>query len=260
MRCKRRDDVSVLDDFRLSGSSRVLFPHANRARVSNAPLEAVILNTAGGVTGGDRFETTAEARVGSHLTLTTQAAERIYRSVDQSPGKVTTHLTLEDNARLDWLPQETILFEGAALQRRLTINMATSARFLMVEPLIFGRTAMGETIHNAHFSDHVTIRRNDALLFADRVHLSDDAQAQLDRRAIAGGARAMATLLLAAPDAGRFLEPLRSLLPTTGGASLIRDGLLFARLLAKDGHLLRQSLIPALTLLHGASLPRTWML
>ncbi len=260
MRCKRRDDLSVLDDFRLSGSSRVLFPHANRIRAAEAPLEAVMLNTAGGVTGGDRFQITAEARAHSHLTLTTQAAERIYRSVDNAPGKVTTQLNLADHARLDWLPQETILFEGAALQRRLCVDMAASARFLMVEPLIFGRTAMGETIHNAHLSDHITIRRDNALLFADRMHLSDDAQAQLDRPAIGGGARAMATLLLAAPDAGLFLEPLRTLLPATGGASLIRDGLLFARILAKDGHILRQSLLPALTLLHGASLPRTWML
>lgn len=257
---KLRGEASVLEDLRLSGSSRVLFPHANYARGRGAALQAVLLNTAGGITGGDRFEVTAQAQPHSHLTLTTQAAERAYRSIDAAPGRLDSTLTLHQHARLDWLPQETIVFEGAALHRSLTINMADTARFLMVEPVIFGRAAMGETVHAAEVFDRITVRRNTQMLFTDRVKLAGDVQSHLNRPAIAGGARAMATVLLASADAERHLEPLRALLPPTGGASLIRDGLLFARILAADGHELRRSLIPALTHLHGADLPRTWML
>ncbi len=250
----------MLDDLRLSGSSRVLFPNANYPNGRTTALQAVLLNTAGGITGGDQFDVTGHAGEGSHLTLTTQAAERAYRSIDVRTGRLDSKLSLAAGARMDWLPQETILFDGAALSRSLTVDMHSSSRFLMVEPMIFGRTAMGETVQAAELFDKITIKRDGHLLFADRVKLSGNVQKHLNRRAIAGGARAMATLLLAAPDADRYLNTLRSHLPQTAGASLIRDGLLFARILAEDSYTLRQSLIPALTYLNGADLPRTWML
>lgn len=255
IKAKRRGAQTVLDDFRLSGSCRVLFP-----RRRDAVLEAVLLNTSGGVTGGDVLETVATAGAGTALTLTTQAAERAYRSIDTRPGRIQTRLTLDQGARIDWLPQETILFDGSALRRSLDIHMARDARLLMVEPMIFGRTAMGETLRNATLQDHITVFQGDQLVFADRVRLSGDVQAHLDRPAIAGGARATAAVLLAAPNAESYLDRLRGMLPDNCGASLIREGLLFARLLAPDGHALRQILIPVLRALRGADLPRTWML
>jgi urease accessory protein len=254
VRTKLRDGQSVLDDFRLSGASRVLFPRRRDH------LEAVLLNTSGGLTGGDRFDTDIIAGRQSQMIVTTQAAERAYRSIDANAAHVRTTLSVETGASLNWLPQETIIFEGAHLDRTLDISLAPDARFLMVEPMIFGRTAMGETIHDADIRDQITLRRDGRMLFADRFALTGDVQAHLDRPNIAGGARAMAALLCAAPDADRFLAPLRDLLPATCGVSLIRDGLLFARLLAEDGHALRQTLIPALRLLRGTDLPRTWML
>ena len=259
IKTKRRDTQTVLDDFRLSGSCRVLFPRRPSHRRDPA-LEAVLLNTSGGVTGGDAFETDATAGTGTALTLTTQAAERAYRSIDARPGRIRTRLTLHDGARVDWLPQETILFDGSALTRSLTIHMAKNARLLMVEPMIFGRTAMGETIRDATLQDHISLYRDGQLVFADRVRLNGDVQAHLDRPAIAGGARAMAAILLAAPNAESHLDHMRGRLPPDCGVSLIRDGLLFARLLASDGHALRQILIPVLRALRGADLPRTWML
>lgn len=252
--------MSVLDDLRLSGSSRVLFPNANYPNGRTAALHAVLLNTAGGITGGDQFDVTAHAGEDSHLTVTTQAAERAYRSIDVRPGRLDSTLHIAPNARLDWLPQETILFDGASLSRSLTVEMHSTSRFLMVEPMIFGRTAMGETVQSAELFDRITVKRDGELLFADRIKLSGNIQNHLNHAAIAGGARAMATLLLAAPDADRYLDTLRSYLPQTAGANLIRHGLLFARILASDGHALRQSLLPALTYLNGADLPRTWML
>ena len=252
---KLRAGRSHVAHLRLSGSSRTLFPQTR-----GPALDAVLLNTSGGITGGDRFDVSATARAGSHLTLTTQAAERAYRAVSQAPGYLQTTLTLEEDATLDWLPQETILFEGASLHRRLSVNMASTARLFLVEPLIFGRTAMGETLRDVRFNDRIEIRRDGRLVFADAIALSGDLEAQLDRPAIAAGARAMASLVIAAPDAEAALEPLRALLPRDCGASLIKPDLLFARLLATDGHALRQTLIPALETLRNCPLPRTWML
>ncbi len=252
---KARGGQSHIADLRLSGSSRALFP-----RPTSPALDGVLLNTSGGITGGDRFDICATARQDSHLILTTQAAERAYRAVSQAPGYLETSLTLEDRARIDWLPQETILFEGASLRRRLRVEMAASARLLLVEPMIFGRTAMGETLHDARLNDRIEVRRENRLIFADAITLVGDIQARLDRPAIAGGARAMASVLLVAPDAGAALAPLRALLPPGSGASLLAPDLLFARLLAKDGHALRQILVPALVHLRNRPLPRTWML
>lgn len=255
IRTKRRGARTVLDDFRLSGSCRVLFPRRD------APgCEAVLLNTSGGVTGGDRFDVAAIAGPDTALTLTTQAAERAYRSNDALPGRIRTRLSLQDGARLDWLPQETILYQGAALDRALRIDMQGTSRLLLVEPMIFGRTAMGETVTSARLTDRISIRRDGRLLLEDRIRLTGNIQAQLNRPGLAGGARAMAALVYAGPDADTKLAPLRALLPETCGASLIRDGLLFARLLGEDGHALRQILLPALRALRGADLPRTWML
>lgn len=252
---KLRDGLSVLDDFRLSGACRMLFP-----RRRDGVLEAVMLNTSGGITGGDTISTQITAAAHTNLTLTSQAAERAYRSIDAQPGRIRTQIDLHSGARLDWLPQETILFDGCALDRALDIDLAPDARLLMVEPMIFGRIAMGETIRQAHLTDRITLRRAGQVIFADRVTFSGDVQAHLDRAAIAGGARAMASILIADPMAQTHLATLRDMLPPTCGASLIHDGLLFARLLAADGHALRQILIPVLRALRGADLPRTWML
>ena len=246
---------SVLGELYQQGASKVLLP-----RTGGSALTAVTLNTAGGMTGGDSFQIAARAETGAHLVVTTQAAERVYRAQDNETAALTCHLTVQDNARLDWLPQETILFDRCALTRRLTADLGANAAFLMVEPLIFGRAAMGETLTAGAFRERIEVRRQGALVFAAATRLTGDIQKQLDHPATAGGARAMASLLYVAANAETHLNALRSLLPATAGASLIRDGVLFARILAPDGYTLRQSLLPAITRLSGAPLPRTWML
>lgn len=245
----------AIDGLRMSGSLKLVFPRSG-ARA----LEAVLVNTAGGVTGGDWFSTEVAAARGTAVSLTTQAAERAYRATGDEPGRIETRLEVAPGARLAWLPQETILFEGADVRRRLAVELHGDARFLMVEPLVFGRAAMGEELHNARFRDRIEIRRDGAPLWFDAVHLEGDLAAQMDRPALGGGARAMAALVYAAPDASAFLDRLRDLLPETAGASLVRDGLLAARLLAPDSFALRQTLVPALRLLNDGEIPRPWML
>lgn len=252
---KLRGDRSRIADLHQSGSYKALFPHG-----SSAALQSVVLNTAGGVTGGDRFHLTATAGAGSQHVLTTQAAERIYRAQPGEIGQVRTTLTVEDGARLDWLPQETILFDHAALNRRLEGEVAENARLLIVEPLVFGRKAMGEIVNFGHLEDVWRIKRGGELIFADALRIDGAVQDKLGQAAIGQGARAMASLLLVAPDADLALDRVRAALGPKGGASVIRPGVLFARCLAVDGFELRRHIIPAIQALSGADIPKTWTL
>lgn len=242
-----------MDRLHQSGSSKLLLPR------DQAPDKtAVLLNTAGGVTGGDRFDIEAEATPSAALTLATQTAERAYRAQPGTVGRISTRLIAASGATVHWLPQETILFEGCALSRRLEIDLAADARLIAVEPVILGRAAMGETVRDARFSDQWRVRREGQLIYADALRMTGDIATQTASPATLNGHRAFASILYAAPDAGRHLTALRELLPETAGASLIRDGVLAVRLTAPDGLTLRRSLIPALEHLRGHPLPTVW--
>jgi urease accessory protein len=251
--------ASVLDDLRHSGCLKALFPRGPMDRLS-----AVFVNTSGGITGGDDLRLTGRVGAGSRLSLTSQAAERIYRASGKDPARVSTQITVERGGRLDWLPQETILFDAARLERRLRLDLVDDARCLVVETLVFGRTAMGERVHHLHLSDRIDIWRDGSPLFIDRMRLSGDAAHHLARRATGGDAAAMASVIFAAPadcaGMAAHLEALRPSLPDGAGASLIRPGLLFLRLTAPDSFTLRQTLLPVLAYLNDGPLPRTWMI
>lgn len=229
-------------------------------RTAAQGIEAVLVNTAGGVTGGDRFETALHAEPDTTLTLTTQAAERAYRAQTGEIGQIENTLKIDSGAQINWMPQETILFETCSLERQLIIDMAADARLLMVEPLVFGRAAMGERLSHCHFKDRISITRDGTPLFIDQMHIMGDAAAHLTRAAIADGAGALASVVYIAPDAESLLAPVRALLSATAGASMIRDNLLYIRALAPDSFELRQSLVPILKTLNKNSLPRCWTL
>jgi urease accessory protein len=246
---------SQIAKLRHSGSMRVLFP-----RQKDTGLMAVMLNTAGGITGGDRFETSVHADVNSRVTLTTQAAERAYRANAGETGAVGVELKAGAGARIDWLPQETILYDGSALRRKLNVQLEPDATLLAVEPLVFGRFAMGEDLRDVEFRDDWRVRVGKELVFADALHLSGDIQRKLARASVTGGAKAMDSVLLVSPSAEAYLDQVRALLGKSGGVSLIRPGVLFARALADDSYLLRRTMLPILKLLNQAELPRTWMI
>lgn len=220
----------------------------------------MLINTAGGVTGGDRFDVAARVEPGAALTLTTQAAERAYAAQDGDVGRVATRLDIAAGARMHWIPQETILFDRSALHRRLTVTLAAGATALLAEPLVFGRTAMGEELRAARFHDRIEIRRAGAPLYLDAMRLTGDIAARLDRSHTGAGARAMVSLVYVAPDAEARLAAIRAMLPRTGGASLIGADVLALRLLATDSFELRRVLIPILTRLTGGDLPKAWMI
>lgn len=251
---RERDGSSYIDRLDQAGALKALFPGV-RGR-----LDAICVNTAGGVTGGDRFAVTAEAGPGSVFCLTTQAAERAYRATGPDPGRVTTRLSAAAGATLFWLPQELILYDRCNLERSLEIDLAPDARLLMVEPVLFGRRAMGEVLRSARFSDRVAIRRDGRPAYLDGLDLSGDVAAALDRAAAGAGSVAMASLVHVAPDAEAHLPALRALMPTTGGASLLAPDMLAMRLVAEDGHALRQALLPVLDRLTSDGLPISWRL
>lgn len=246
---KLRAGKTVLDRLYQSGSGKARVPRGDG-------FEVVLLNTAGGITGGDRFETNVEVATGTTTTLTTQTAERIYRSTGEN-GEIATSINLAEKAHVDWLPQETILFDGGRLQRSLTVEMAASATLLAIEPLVFGRAAMGETVLDGFISDQWRIRRGSKLVYADALRVNGEIAKTLKADASLGGSLACASLVYCAPDAEDRIDPVRAALLDDGAASAW-NGLIAARLIAKDSACLRTALVRTVAALRPGPLPRVW--
>jgi urease accessory protein len=220
----------------------------------------VLLNTAGGVTDGDHLSFAVSVGPHARAVATTQAAERIYRR-REGVARVETTLTVAEHASLDWLPQETILFDRSALKRTLTADVHATGRLLAVETILLGRTAMGEQIRNASLADSWRIRRGGKLAFADGIRFEGDSVATLANGATGGGAIALATLVLIAPDAEVSIETARTALAEAkceAGASAW-NGMLVARLAAREGHTLRADLIRLIEALRQATMPGNWL-
>lgn len=239
---------------RESGGLRLRLPR------QAVPLEGVIVNTGGGVLGGDVLDLRFTLDDGASTVLTTVAAEKIYRS-EAEASSIATRAVLGHGARLDWLPQETILFNDAHLNRSLEIGMTGDATLLAAETLVFGRLAMGETAIAGQLRDRWRVTRDGALIFADDTRLAGSLAETLGRPALGRGARAVALLLYAAPAAERLSEPLRDGLAAASGVESgvsAFNGILVARLLARSPEKLRAAMIAALGVLRSGPLPRVW--
>jgi urease accessory protein len=249
-----REGRTHLDVLYQSGAARVRFPKA-----PGTSPQAVLLNTAGGLTGGDSLHLEVGLGPGAEATLATAAAEKIYRARDGDTA-ISIKLKLGAGARLAWLPQATILFDGARLDRRTDVALLGDARFLAVEILIFGRQAMGEEVQHGFCRDAWRIRRDGALIFADTFRLKGAIAAALARAATLSGARAAAMLIYVATDAASRLGLVRSMLRqvhSVAGASAW-NGLLAVRAIARDGRTLGADIAPLLRVLAGEPLPRLW--
>ncbi len=249
-----RDGGTHLQTLFQDGCAKIRLPNTH-----NSTLEAVLINTAGGLTGGDHMQWTAEAIEEGRLVVTTQACERIYKSTGDV-ARVQTHLIAGANAHIDWLPQETILFDTSKFARNIDIDLAQGATLTAVEAVLLGRDAMGEMARNAQFSDTWRIRRDGRLIHAEATRLTGDAHRERDSLSLLDGMRAFATIVRIAPDAPARLASIRAMLPEAGriAASAIGERLII-RAIAPSGLALRRLIVPIIANLSGGgSLPRLW--
>jgi len=246
-----RDGVTRRQRVYEDGPLRVRFPNA-----FEGALEAVVVNTAGGIAGGDRHDIEIGVGDGARLGVTTAAAEKIYRAL--GPGaEIAVKLAVAAGGQLAWLPQETILFDRARLDRRIEVDLSAGAELLMAEAIVFGRTAMGEAVAQGACVDRWRVRRDGRLIFAETVRFDGAIERLLAEPAVADGGRAIATVLAIPGDEAKVA---RARAQTFGGEVGVSawNGLAVARLCAKDGATLRRDLAAVVTAF-GGTLPRLWL-
>ena len=251
---KLEDGVTRRGVLHESGSLRVRFPSPEAEGLSG-----VFVNTAGGIAGGDRFDIDIRAGEGTRLTLTTAAAEKVYRAPGPA-AQLNIALKVEAGAHLAWLPQETILFDRARISRRIDIDLAEDARLLLCEIVVFGRAAMGERMLHGEFVDRWRLRRAGKLVFAETVRLDGDIGAKLALPAIARGGVAIGTALIVPGDEA-VVERIREVSETFGGEVGISawNGFAMARFCAQDAARLRTDVMAVLSRASGEALPRLWL-
>jgi urease accessory protein len=238
-----------------AGSLRVRFPNG----ASQATLDAVIVNTAGGMAGGDRFAIDIKVGAGARLSVTTAAAEKIYRSLGPDT-EIDITLDVAPGGALMWLPQETIVFDQVRLRRSIDVALARDANLVLAEAAVFGRSAMGEAVIQGSFFDRWRVRVDGALAFAETLRLDGAIAQRLAKRAVANGGVAVASVIKY-PGSDADAGAVRALQEDFAGEVGVSawNGLAVARLVATNGAALRRDLVAVLTALNAAPLPRLWL-
>lgn len=221
---------------------RVLFPNVGPGETETGTL----VTTSGGLVGGDDLTIKLACGAGATARVVGQAAEKIYRSMGDDV-RIEMSLTAGPGSWLEWLPQETIIFDTARLRRRTVLHVAPGGRILAGEIIVLGRTAMGETVTGGLVHEAWDVRRDDRLVWADTVHLDDHMPATLAANAGLNGAHAFASIVYVGDDAGDALATARELLPDEldpaglcVGATCIGD-VLVVRWLDRDARRLRDA-------------------
>jgi urease accessory protein len=248
------DGATRIDALTEYGGYRLRFPTTHSAHIESSQI-----NTGGGVVGGDSLEFALEVGAGADAIHSTATAERLYKSLGP-PARVDIDLKLGPSARLDWLPQETILYSGARLRRRFEVDLAPDARLLMAEMVVFGRVAHGEVLGAGELRDDWRIRRGGALVFAEAVRLEGPMAKLLAHPAVAAGARSTGLIIALAPDAEDRMGAVRAAIADARsdcGASAW-NGLLTARFLGTPEDV-RRDIISVTEVLSGRAMPRVWM-
>ena len=232
----------ILDVFQRS-PIRIMFP-----RTASGPVEeAVLINTAGGIAGGDRLEYAVTTLANASIAVTSQAAEKVYRALSE-PARLVTKLKACEAAKLAWLPQETIVFNWARLSRETEIDLSSGAELLALEWLVLGRAAHGEEMAGGHIADSWRVRKDGRLIWADSFRATDETFLHLHRKALLSNCKAVGTLIYFGPYLDRRLEFLRDISPSlecqcaatsVGGLIIVR----FAAQLSSDLRLALRSFL-----------------
>ena len=219
--------------------TRVMFPRTGHCSIE----EAVIINTGGGVAGGDQLKFSVSALPGASIAMTSQAAEKVYRAL-HDPARVTTRLEVREAARLAWLPQETIVFNGARFHRTTEIEVFSGAELLALEWLVLGRAAHGEIVVGGSVLDGWRVKKDSRLIWADSFRISDEIFPHLNRKALLGDSNAIATFIYFGPRLIERLEFLREIISSLEcyGAATLVNGLIVARFGAQESSNLKSAL------------------
>ncbi|MFL6603143.1 MAG: urease accessory protein UreD [Steroidobacteraceae bacterium] len=254
---------TVLGDLFQRAPCRALFPCSEAGDLT----QAVLLTTSGGLTGGDRIHVAVEIGEGARATVTTQAAEKVYRALPTDEAvSIQVSFKVGAGGWGEWLGQETILFANARVRRQFEADVAPSGRLLAVESVVFGRTAMGERFEQGLLHDAWRIRRDESLIWADGIHLDGNVARTCAAPFGFGTGVASATVVYVGADANRYVNEVRSVLRNHGGLGTATafDGLLVVRLLAQDAASLRGAVIAVASGIRNwaaglpARLPQVW--
>ncbi len=228
----------VLDVFQ-QAPIRIMFPRT----VDGTLEEAVLVNTAGGIAGGDRLETGVTALGNASIAVTSQAAEKVYRALNE-PARITTRLKASEVAKLAWLPQETIVFDRGRLRRETDIELSSTAELLALEWLVLGRAAHGEEMSGGQITDSWRVKKDGRLIWADSFRVTDEIFPHLYRKALLSNCRAVATLIYFGPALAARLEFLRDVVRSLECrcAATSVGGLIIVRFAAKVLYDLRVAL------------------
>ena len=238
---------------------RPFYPDGERA------CHVYILHPPGGVVGGDSLAISAEVESGAHALLTTPAAGKLYRS-DGASAQLSQELTVADGAWLEWLPQETIAFDGARAASATRVALSGTAGFIGWEILCLGRPAASETYTHGEFVQRFEIWRDGAPLWWERNALAGGTPVLHAPWGLAG--RSVVATLVAVGRAPSALSALRELLNAEQddgefAVSQLRD-VLVCRYLGNSAEQARAGFIAAWRLLRpalwgiDASPPRIW--
>jgi urease accessory protein len=197
--------TGIIDVFQRS-PIRVMFP----GTAGGAVQEAVLMNTGGGIAGGDRLQSAVTALSQASIAVTSQAAEKVYRSLEE-PARITTKLKVCGAAKLAWLPQETIVFDRARFIRNTEVELSSGAELLALEWLVLGRAAHGEEVAGGHVTDSWRVKKDGRLTWADSFRATDDVFPHLHRKALLSHYKAIATLIYFGPDLATRLELFREI-------------------------------------------------
>lgn len=207
---------------------RILFPNASGGAIE----EAVLLNTAGGIAGGDRLEYSVTALTNASIAVTSQAAERVYRALNE-PARVVTRLKAHEGAKPAWLPQETIVFNRARFRRDTEIELSSGAELLALEWLVLGRAAHGDEMSGGYLSDSWRVTVDGKLVWADCFRATDEVFPHLSKMAMLSNCKAVGTLIYFGDCIAARLEFLRHALPVRDSAATAVGGLIIVRFAAK---------------------------
>lgn len=252
--CASGQSLFQICQLRQLGCAKVFLP-------KGATPEAVFLNTAGGLTGGDRLAFSLKLGAGLNFTASTQTAERAYASTGEA-ALVKVRISAAPGAQISWLPQETILYENSHLRRRTDISLASAASALSCEMFVLGRHAMDEHPKNLTLDDQRRFFIGDRLVWSESVQIGPENLARQQGSAVLSDARCFATVVMIGQGVEGAASALQPFLGQDGCDATVSawGGKLILRARARHSWPMRKQIAAILTQLRGTSMPRVWQM